>query len=328
MNCSDQSVIPLARLSGVVCLMFMSLVVVQRSTGQDATPAGGKAAKPAARGTADADAAAIRAQSEAFVEAFNKKDAKGVVEFWTVEGEYIDDEGNRHAGRDAIEKGYQQFFKANPEAKLKLSIDSIRVISPGAAIEDGMAVVEPVPAGAAGASRYTAVHVKVDGKWKMASLRDFAAESSTASSHMEDLQWLIGDWVAEEHGVKSESSCRWIVDNSYVERRYTTRHFDGSTTSGLQIIGWDASAGAIRSWNFSPDGANAVGTWSPIDGGWQAEIVGTAPDGTPTHAVNILKRLDDNAYSWQSVQRQMGDQPLYDSDEVVIRRQKKSPVKK
>ena len=36
-------------------------------------------------------------------------------------------------------------------------------------------------------------------------------------------------------------------------------------------------------------------------GGWSAEVRGVTGDGVPTAAVNLLTRLDDNAYVWQSV---------------------------
>ena len=49
-----------------------------------------------------------------------------------------------------------------------MAIEQLRLLSPVTAIEDGSAVVAPAPAGNAGISTYTAVHVKVDGKWMMA----------------------------------------------------------------------------------------------------------------------------------------------------------------
>ena len=48
---------------------------------------------------------------------------------------------------------------------------------------------------------------------------------------------------------------------------------------------------------------------------------GTTGDGTPTTSVNQLRRLDDNAYVWQSVQRTVGGMTLPDTDEVVWKRQ-------
>jgi len=36
--------------------------------------------------------------------------------------------------------------------------------------------------------------------------------------------------------------------------------------------------------------------------------------------VNVLTKLDENAYSWQSVQRTAGGQSLGDTDEVILKR--------
>ena len=76
----------------------------------------------------------------------------------------------------------------------------------------------------------------------------------------------------------------------------------------------------MQSWNFSSDGGHAVGVWSPRAGGWSAEVRGVTGDGMPTVAVNLLTRLDDNAYVWQSIRRTLGGTALPDTDEVVLKR--------
>ncbi len=266
-----------------------------------------------------ADADAIRAEAMAFASAFNKRDAKAVAAFWTKDGEYIDDSGQAYVGRDAIEALYTGLFAAS-ESKLQLMSDSVRLLSSSAAIEDGRALVEPARAGASGISSYTAVHVKVDGKWLMASVRDTGSDSSTASTDLADLEWLIGDWTAEENGVRTESKCRWIVNKKFVERSYTTTQLDGAVTTGLQIIGWNSQGSHMQSWNFTADGGHAIGVWSATEGGWLAKVNGTNGESVSTTAVNLLKRLDDNAYIWQSLDRTIGEVRLPDTDEVVIRR--------
>jgi uncharacterized protein (TIGR02246 family) len=268
--------------------------------------------------------AAIRAGSEQFVAAFNKGDAKAIAALWTEDGEYVDDSGRRFAGRTEIEKVYTDFFAANPEAKIQIAIDSLRQTGPNVAIEDGRAVVDPAPVGDAGVSSYTAVHAKVDGKWLMASVRDTWIAAPASNRAAADLAWLIGTWEAEEYGVKMESVCRWVASDRFIERQYTTTRHDGTKASGVQLIGWNPQGGHVQSWDFSPDGGHAVGVWTPIDGGWQARVVGTTGDGTSTMAVNRLIRLDDNAYAWQSVGRFLGETALPDTDEVVIKRQRAS----
>jgi uncharacterized protein (TIGR02246 family) len=267
-----------------------------------------------------ADLSAIRAAGLAFVEAFNKHDAKAVADHWTDSGEYVGEDGASLSGRPAIEKAYAAFFADNPEAKIRVVVDDLRLLSDDAAIEDGRTMVEPPPAGAPAIGKYTAVHVKRDGKWLMATVRDTRVETPSAYRNVADLEFLIGTWTAEEHGAKNRSVCRWVANKSFVERRYATTAADGTTISGVQLIGWNPQGGHVESWNFSSDGGHAVGVWSPIEDGWQAEVTGVTGDGTPTAAVNVLRRLDDDAYVWQSIDRTAAGMPLPDTGEIVLKR--------
>ena len=113
---------------------------------------------------------------------------------------------------------------------------------------------------------------------------------------------------------------RWVANTSFVERSYTVTQLDHATMSGVQLIGFNPEADRIQSWNFSPDGGHALGVWSPRENGWSAAMRGVTGDGTVTTAVNLLTRLDDNAYTWQSVERTAGGAPLPDTDEIVLRR--------
>jgi uncharacterized protein (TIGR02246 family) len=269
--------------------------------------------------------AAIRAGSQAFTAAFNKQDAKSLAALWTEDGDYTDDSGNRFVGRPAIEKVYAGYFAAHPQARIQIVIDSLRQLSDSAAIEDGRAIVEPPPVGAPGFGKYTTVHVKVGGKWLMSTVRDTQVKTPSGYDKVADLEWLIGTWTAEEHGAKTKSVCRWVANKSFVQRDYTVTQSDHTTTSGVQLIGYNPEKGQIQSWNFSSDGGHASGVWSPRENGWSAEMRGVTGNGMPTTAVNRLTKLDDNAYVWQSVQRTAGGAPLPDADEVVLNRSVSRP---
>ena len=134
--------------------------------------------------------------------------------------------------------------------------------------------LEPASDDAAGMSRYTAVHANVGGKWLMASVRDTWIEPPAAVRSAADLEWLIGTWTAEEHGVQTESAFRWVVDGRFIERTYTTTQVDGTKTSGLQLIGWNPQGGArpvvgfqprrrARCWRMEPDRK-----WLAGEGNW------------------------------------------------------------
>ncbi|QDT32088.1 YybH family protein [Thalassoglobus polymorphus] len=270
----------------------------------------------------DSEVAAIRQGSKLFADAFNKHDAKAVAGFWTEDGEYVDEtrNGSTLTGRETIEKAYVGFFKANPDAKISIAINSVKMLSNDAAIEDGRTLVEPVAPGTTGMARYTAFHVKVAGKWKMASVRDREIQAPAAYHSLKDLDWLVGSWEAEENGVKLESTCRWIANKTFLERRHSATHLDGSKSEGVQIIGWNPDAGHVQSWEFSSDGGSASGRWLPTDGGWTGAMQGVAGDGSVTSAVNYYIRIDDNAFTWRSTDRTRGGLSLPEADEVVIRR--------
>lgn len=309
---------------GIALLLIAAPLAAQPPSGSGKAKSPRSAAsKDAKKESREADLAAIRQGSQEFVAAFNGGNAKAVAALWTEDGDYTADSGEVFSGRAAIEKQYQAVLSANKGLRLKLVIDSLRLLSDSAAIEDGRAFLEPAPVGPPAISKYTVVHVKVDGKWLMSTVRDTRIETSSNYRKVEDLEWLIGKWVAEDNGVTTESECRWVANKSFVERSYTATHPDGTTSSGVQIIGFNPQGGHVQSWNFSSDGGHALGVWSARENGWSADIRGTLADGTSTTATNLLTRLDDNAYTWQSVDRTAGDDKLPDTDEVVIKRQTK-----
>ena len=264
---------------------------------------------------------AIRQAAEDFAAAFNNGDASTVAAHWTEDGEYISEAGAVFSGRKAIEDEYRNFFAANPGHHIGIVIDALRLLNDSAAIEDGHMTLNQGHASSAVSTRYTAVHVKVDGKWLMSTIRDTHIDVPLSSLNMADLEWLIGTWVAEDQGSRTESVCTWVVNKSFVQRTYTVTHHDQSTSSGMQLIGFNPQGGHLQSWNFSSDGGFAAGIWSPIDNGWVAEVHGTRADGQTTTATNLLNRLDDNAYAWKSIQRTVGGESLPDTDEVIYKRQ-------
>jgi uncharacterized protein (TIGR02246 family) len=269
----------------------------------------------------EAEVAAIRAESQAFVEAFNKGNAKGIAELWTADGEYVDDTGRTFAGRSAIEQEYAQFFKTNKGHKMLLAIDSIKLLSDSAAIEDGQAMLTPTPPGPPAISKYTAVHVKVDGKWRMSSVRDTRLETPSAYRNLEELEWMVGRWAAEEHGSSSRIDCRWIANRSYLQRTYSVTAPSGFTvSSGVQIIGWNPRTGGIQCWTFASDGGHALGTWTRSGASWAIDSQGMLPEGSPTRAVTRLTRLDDDTMAWQSVSRTAAGMAFPDSDEIILKR--------
>ena len=88
--------------------------------------------------------------------------------------------------------------------------------------------------------------------------------------------------------------------------------------SGMQFIGWDPANKQIRSWVFDSDGGFAEGKWTKKGNRWLIQQTGTLPDGRKASEVNIIKQLDNNSFTWQTVQRSVAGDLLPDVDEITI----------
>ncbi len=270
----------------------------------------------------NADEAAIRANEQAFVQAFNRGDAKAVAALWTPHGSLADNQGRLLKGRQAIEDEYAAFFKQHPGATIEVAIQSLELPAPGTAIEDGMARVMTKDDTPPAASRYTAVHALVDGKWLMASVRESGVALPSNYGRLQDFDWLIGKWETKAGDTTVHTLFRWMAHRSFLQREYTVRRGGLAESSGLQIIGWDPQAGQVRSWSFDSSGGHGTGLWTPVAEGWRIESRGVLADGTPTSSQDFLIRVPDenDVLGWRSVNRKMGDQPLPDLREVVLER--------
>jgi uncharacterized protein (TIGR02246 family) len=274
-------------------------------------------------GKTNASVPGISESSKTFTAAFNRGDAKAVAAHWTEDGDYVDENGQKYHGREAIEQEYKKFFTANTGVKLKLEVESLRKIDENNAIEDGYATLDPLPQGIPARSRYTAMHTKKDGKWLMTAVRDSVVQLPANSGRLEDLDFLVGTWSVEQDGTQLETTCRWINNKNLLERWYTARKGEKTLSHGRQMIGWDPLAGRIVSWTFTSEGGFAAGAWAPHEGGWIVATVGVMQDGTLTSSTDVWSQPNKESVSWKSVNRTKGDTALPDMQEVVLRRKTK-----
>src|SRR5262245_44557999 len=102
------------------------------------------AALTGAAGDADTDdqTAAIRQRIASYVTAYNQHDAAGVANLWAENAVYIQrDTGERIQGRAAIADMFRSEFDDDNTSKLVVTVESIRLITPDVAIEDGSAEI-------------------------------------------------------------------------------------------------------------------------------------------------------------------------------------------
>ena len=265
-----------------------------------------------------ANEAAIRATAASYVEAFNKHDSQAVADHWSPDAVYLNhNTGEEVVGRAAIADQFAALFEERPDLKMDVAITSIQFVSPNVAIEQGTATIVS-PSGEPEETEYSAVDVKRDGKWLLDRVTDKSKE--VVPSHYEQLkalEWMVGSWTNETAGAEVELECNWTKNKNYLTRAFKIA-IGGQEISGVQVIGWDPAAKAIRSWTFDSNGAFAEGAWELKEGRWFIRNRGVLPDGQSATMVNVMKQVDDNSLTWQTIERTAGDELLPNIDEIQI----------
>lgn len=269
-----------------------------------------------------AEEVAIRQAVAAYVAAYNAGDGKALAELWLPEAVYtVPDSDEQVIGREAIQAMFAKKFADDAGAKLEAKTDSIQFISPNVVIESGTAKVTSADQKSE-ESEYTAVYVKHGGKW----LLDRVTEEEIAVApsnydHLKDLEWMIGTWVDQDEINRIETNCQWTRNQNFMVRWFTVSVRDRVDMAGLQIIGWDPVEKKIRSWVFDSAGGFGDGTWTRKNDSWYIQATGIESDGSKSSAVNIIRQLDQNTMTWQSVNRVLGGEILPNVDETIVVRQ-------
>jgi hypothetical protein len=167
------------------------------------------------------------------------------------------------------------------------------------------------------------VHVLVDGKWLIDSIRETdLPPPATASEQLSQLDWLVGSWVDESDEATVVTTYHWTPKQNFLVHSFSVLIDGKLDMQGTQVIGWDASQGKIRSWMFDSDGGFSEGSWeSNEENRWVIRQASTLPDGRHGSAINVLTKLDDDSFTWKSSGRQIEGVMQPGIDEFTIVRQ-------
>lgn len=284
---------------------------LQRAEAQQARPTAGKAPT--------ADEQAVRAAAQAYAKAYNAGDAKALAALWTVDGDYTDEAGREFRGRAEIEKLFTATFAAESHMRLEVQTDSVRFLSPDVAIETGTAWAIPAH-GNPTSARYSAVQVKRDGNWLLASVHDSGRVAESNSEYLRGLDWLVGQWQSDNGDQRLTVKVEWIGNKNFLSRTFSTESGGKVQRTGTQIIGWDPRAGEIFSWHFDSDGSFGRDRWNKQGARWFIETQGVLRSGAGSSSTNILTPIDANTFSWQSADRMVDGAALPDTEAVKLTR--------
>jgi uncharacterized protein (TIGR02246 family) len=262
------------------------------------------------------DKAVDKDRRAAFIAAYDKGDARAIAEFWTPDATYVDQDGREVKGRAAIEKMYEKVFAENKGAKLAIHVTSLKQLTPDVVLQEGVTEVTPAGGGFPVAERFSAVLVKKDGEWFVQSIHEMEAQVQSANAeHLEELEWLIGDWAGEnEKGESGSASYDWAENNNFIVSTFATTLDNIPVTGGTQWIGWDAVDKQIRSWSFYSGGGFGEGAWSKDGNKWTIKVTAT----------NLVTKTDNDHLTWQVTRLTVDGETLPDLKPVKMKRVKEA----
>jgi uncharacterized protein (TIGR02246 family) len=296
--------------------VFLFLIVASGATGPGLHAQETTKAAPAARGE---DETAIKALLEAFTRAFNAGDAAAAADTYTETAIVVDEHGDRIEGRKAIREQLAASFADNPKTTIAIEVDALRFLGPETAIEIGRTTITPAPgAGMPEKTRFTAVYVKLDGRWLQSAVRDEVSHDLTPHDRLKELEWLVGDWINESQDAVVNTTCKWTADGNFLVREFTMKTQGQPVLSGTQRIGWDPVRHQFKTWIFDSEGGYGEGYWTRDGDRWLIKTDGVRQDGRHASATNIITRLGKDRASWQSVDRTVGGAAVPGVDEFAL----------
>jgi uncharacterized protein (TIGR02246 family) len=302
------------------------------ATSQPSAPPTAKAAPPAAapagKGQADRsqDERAIRQTADDFAKAYNAHDAQAIAKLFAPDGELASEEGDVQQGRDEIAEEFAAVFEQFPEAKIKIEIRSVRFLTPNVAVEDGTASVVRTPGDAATPTRYTVIHSKQDGRWQIASTRDYSAGEDLGVEELAQLNWLEGEWVDESPDAMVMTKYSWTDNHRYLLSEFTIQVGGRGVMTGSSRMGWDALNKVIRSWVFDSEGGFTEGNYARDGDRWIIKMTGVTRDGKAASATNIVTRLSKDRMTWESRDRVVDGEVEPDIEPVLVVRKPPAPI--
>jgi uncharacterized protein (TIGR02246 family) len=253
-----------------------------------------------------------------YEEAYNKADAKTLAGFYSDDVDYIDQDGAEVKGRDAIQKLLADNFVQNPGAKLAITTEEVKQLTPDVKVTRAIATVTPTT-GAAETTRYTAVRVRKGDHWEISQLNEREAPAPSAYSKLEVLEWLVGTWQDKSGDQIVEAKINWAGDKNFLVRTIKVKG-NQSSTDGWEIIGWDPVRQQIRSWIFDSNGGFGESTWVNNGEDWLIRASNVLPDGSRSTAENVLTKVDDDKFTWESQNRTLNGDPQPSLDKIEVQR--------
>jgi len=291
-------------------------------------PAAPKTSQPQGRPPAAErapDEQAIKATFDVFSQAYQKGDAKTLSELFTPGGEAADAEGGMLQGREALLQHYTSEFSGGSGDQIKTSIESITFLDPSLARSTGTSEITPNGGGAPHHTRFHGLHLKRDGRWFLASVRELPDAELSPHEHLKQLEWLVGDWVEEASESVVFNSYRWSDDKNTLLRTFDLRVKGKPALTGTQRIAWDPLTKQIKSWLFDSRGGYSDALWVREGNQWLIKATGVRNDGRIATATQVLTFVNNERLQRKSDDRTLTQEAESDNVENTMVRKPPEP---
>ena len=254
-----------------------------------------------------------------YIEAYNKGDAEALANYYAEDVDYTDQDGAEVNGREAMRKLLADNFAANQDARLDVTIEEVKQLTPDVVVNRGIATVTSKE-GPAVATRYVAINVKKGDQWQISQLTETEAPAPSGYSQLQALEWLVGTWQDKIGDQTVETKVAWAGDKNFLVRTFKIRGSEQSETDGWEIVGWDPERQQIRSWIFDSNGGFGESTWVNNGELWLIQASNVLPDGGHSTAENVLTKVDDNKFTWESQNRTRNGELQPSLDKIEVQR--------
>ena len=152
-----------------------------------------------------------------------------------------------------------------------------------------------------------------------AAVNEPAAEVPTAEEPgLEQLDWLVGDWVDEDDQSRVAFSVEWVAKGKFLRRTFAVSDEEGVVMEGTQVLGWDPANKRIRSWTFDTEGGFGEAFWTRDGDRWIAKKTFTLATGEKASALNVITMIDGDSFQWLSLNREVGGELQPNAGPVTI----------
>jgi uncharacterized protein (TIGR02246 family) len=265
---------------------------------------------------------AVRSVLMGLESAVSKKNVESAAALFAEDAHTIDQGGEEIRGRKALRERFDRLKDASAPAvgihpqSITFPADTVALVVGEVSRKHGQ---EDLPA-----SRFSMMLVKRENNWLITELQETTMQSAQTESHLQDLDWLIGQWSASMPDASAQLNFDWSPDKKFITSKCTLNK-NGKAQVDSQVIGWDPQHNTIISWHFDSNGGFGSGTWSkqPADNKWTVHVAGVGADGSNSVASNVFTLKSSDEFVWQSVHRTLDGDTVRDTEPITVHRVKR-----